>query len=61
MKDKHIHLPRTYMGVRSMYVCAEYTVCEREHVYVYVCVHARVLILVEARDHPQVSFLRVKF
>ena len=61
MKDKHIHLPRTYMGVRSIYVCAEYTVCVREHVYVYVCVHTRVLQLVEARDHPQVSFLGANF
>lgn len=42
-------------------MCRVYCVWGREHVYVYVCVHVRVLILVEARDHPQVAFLRVKF
>lgn len=42
-------------------MCRVYCVWGREHVYVYVCVHVCVLILVEARDHPQVSFLRVKF
>lgn len=35
--------------------------CVCEHMYVYVCVHTRVLIIVEARDHPQVSFLRANF